>query len=149
MFFLMKNKTQNIIGMLLLLGALSLGAVTFFSETPSTSSHQINEATTESTAQIHAELVVEDTSFVLTLESEKSVLDAMKILQEEQDDFSFTGSDSEFGFFVETINNVKNDQSTNSYWSLYINGEMAMVGVSDAIIQEGDIITWKYEQFDF
>jgi len=49
---------------------------------------------------------------------------------------------SGMGKFIEEINGIKNGES---YWIYYINGEKANIGVSNYKINEGDIISWKYE----
>jgi hypothetical protein len=49
------------------------------------------------------------------------------------------------GQFVEEINGIKNDFKQNKYWIYYINNKSAIAGISQYIIQQGDIIEWKYE----
>ena len=54
-----------------------------------------------------------------------------------------------FGAFVDSIDGVADDPATNRFWILYINGEEATVGASEAIIQEDQSITsalveWRY-----
>lgn len=42
-----------------------------------------------------------------------------------------SGSDSEYGLMVDTVNGVKADYNTDkAYWAFYINGEYAQTGVS-------------------
>ena len=42
-----------------------------------------------------------------------------------------SGSDSEYGLMVDTVNGVKADYNTDkAYWAFFINGEYAMTGVS-------------------
>ena len=50
---------------------------------------------------------------------------------------------SGMGKFIEEINGIKNGES---YWIYYINGEKANIGVSNYKINEGDIISWRYEK---
>lgn len=68
--------------------------------------------------------------------------------RDQHTNFSFSGSDSEYGFFVEEINGTTNDASSNTYWSLYINDELSMVGISEYIPTETDVIDWRYEQVE-
>ena len=49
---------------------------------------------------------------------------------------------SGIGKFIEEINGIKNGEK---YWIYYVNGEKATIGVSNYKINEGDIVSWKYE----
>lgn len=61
--------------------------------------------------------------------------------------FSFSGKDygAGMGYFVEEINGIKNDPQTGKYWIYYVNNKSAQVGISNYIINRGDVIEWKYE----
>ena len=73
------------------------------------------------------------------------VLDAMKKCSDLYANFSYGGSDSGYGFFVETINGeTASWAKNNSYWALYINGDYASYGVSQQAIADGDIILFVY-----
>jgi hypothetical protein len=55
---------------------------------------------------------------------------------------SFNGSFGA-GFFLTSLGGVAADGSS-AYWSLSINGEASDVGMSDAILRDGDTVTWTY-----
>jgi hypothetical protein len=55
-------------------------------------------------------------------------------------EFSFKTEKSSFGSYITTVNNVEAD-SSKQYWSIAINGEDAMQGISDINPVNGDIIT--------
>ena len=50
---------------------------------------------------------------------------------------------SGIGKFIEEINGVKNG---DKYWIYYVNNNKATIGVSNYKINEGDIISWRYEK---
>ena len=52
------------------------------------------------------------------------------------------------GYFVESIEGLKNDNAGGRYWIYYINGAKATVGISQLQLKPGDRITWKYENED-
>jgi hypothetical protein len=52
----------------------------------------------------------------------------------------------EGGFFT-SIEGVSQDQTTQTYWMYYVNGEMAPVGARDYVVQDGDEITWNLESY--
>ena len=94
-------------------------------------------------------LVIDNESIDLSANSGTSVLDLMNTAQVESK-LNFSGQEFEgLGFLVQEINGVKNSSDENTYWTLYVNGEMAQVGVSEQKISSGDIIEWKYEKIEF
>jgi hypothetical protein len=85
-------------------------------------------------------------TYDLRLTTSTSLYNAMKTLQK-NNDFTFNGvSYSSLGFFVNEINGTKNSAWRGLYWIYYINGQSAMVGVSNYIVKQNDIIEWKYEK---
>lgn len=52
----------------------------------------------------------------------------------------------DFGVMIQSINGLAADDS--HFWGLYVNGEFAQTGASETILEEGDIIEWRYEEFD-
>lgn len=53
------------------------------------------------------------------------------------------------GKFVQSINGLKEETRNKMYWIYYINGQTAQIGITDYIIQQGDVIEWKYEKSKF
>jgi len=47
------------------------------------------------------------------------------------------------GYLVEEINGIKG--AGGKYWTLYVNGKYATVGVSQYKPNDGDVIDWRYE----
>lgn len=81
----------------------------------------------------------------LNVKEGSSVYDAMLAMQK-QTAFTFTGTNyGSLGYFVESIQGIKNDTRNGKFWIYYINGAKAQMGISQYIIQPHDIITWTYE----
>lgn len=95
--------------------------------------------------QISASFYVEGKKYTLVYTKDSSVYEFMKELAA-QGDFSFSGTNygGQLGFFVDQVNSVRN--ADNFYWIYYINGEKAKMGISNYIPNDGDIITWNYEE---
>lgn len=56
------------------------------------------------------------------------------------------GSDSDYGFFVTTVNGLRADYNLDgAYWSFYVNGEYCMEGVDTQPVADKDEFTIKYE----
>lgn len=66
-------------------------------------------------------------------------------LMTEQVEFE-TEDYGEAGLFVTSINGVS---STNqNYWAFYVNGEYAQAGISQTVLNSGDIVEFVYEEID-
>lgn len=103
-------------------------------------------ATEPETALVSATLKADGETYTLKLPEGSTALDLMEEVRATQG-FTFTGQESPgFGFFVESINGVQSDTETNTYWLYFINGESAQEGISAYVLEEGDIIEWRYEQ---
>jgi len=47
-------------------------------------------------------------------------------------------------YFVEAINNIENGND-DKYWQYYINGKFADIGCSKYILNNNDIVEWRFE----
>lgn len=79
------------------------------------------------------------------IEKESSVFDLMKLIDDENNNFSFKYKESSMGVFIEEINEIKNNASDNMYWMFYVNNKLSEVGASGYKLSEGDSVEWKYE----
>ncbi len=50
--------------------------------------------------------------------------------------------------FIDSISTYENGQE-NKYWIYYVNGESGTVGADKQIIKTGDIIEWKFEEYQY
>ena len=46
------------------------------------------------------------------------------------------------GKLIDSINGKKNEGG--EYWTYYVNGEEAIVGISNYLLNPGDVVSWKY-----
>jgi hypothetical protein len=94
--------------------------------------------------ELAAVVEVGDERYPIAVAQGTTALGAMEVAQRETA-FDFAGTAYEgLGFFVQEVNGTAS--TTDHFWIYYINGEEAQVGVSDYIVQEGDVITWLYEE---
>ena len=64
---------------------------------------------------------------------------------EEADGLEFTGTESEYGMMVETVNNVYADYTAEgAYWSFFINDEYCNYGIDTQPIMDGDAFKIVY-----
>lgn len=73
--------------------------------------------------------------------------------QEEQTVFDFMETSAlvieyteyDFGNYITSIEGFESG-ADDKYWVYYINGNSAVVGASDYVLQPGDVIQWKFEE---
>ncbi len=89
----------------------------------------------------------ETTSYELATDAEY-LRDAMDEIVA-SDDFSYEGTESDYGIMIETINGETADYTTDgAYWALYVNGEYGMYGADQQPVADGDTYTWVYESLN-
>ncbi len=56
-----------------------------------------------------------------------------------------SGDNSEYGLYIKTVDGVTADYSVDqTYWALYVNGEMSMVGASSVTVTDGIKVELKH-----
>lgn len=95
---------------------------------------------------IKVSLVVLDKKYETEIKEGSTVYDAMKSIESVKDNnFSFkTKEYPSLGIFVDGINGIMG--KSGQYWIYYVNDKEASVSVSKYNINNGDIISWKYEK---
>ncbi len=98
-----------------------------------------------------AQMTVGDRIYTLRFANGEKLIDAMEklSLMSSQPFLVATKEYTGMGKFVEEINGIKNNPTTNEYWGYYVNGESAQVGASNYILKQGDKIEWKYAKITF
>ena len=65
---------------------------------------------------------------------------------EEAEGLEFSGTESEYGLMVETVNGVTPDYSVDgAYWGFYVNGTYCNYGVDSQPVEDGDAFVIQYE----
>ena len=66
---------------------------------------------------------------------------------EDAEGLEFSGSESEYGLMVETVNGVTADWNVDqSYWSFWVNGEYCNSGIDTQPVVDGDAFQIIYTQ---
>ena len=61
--------------------------------------------------------------------------------------FTYDGSDSEYGLFISTVNNITADYDNDgAYWSIMVNGEYGQYGADSQPVSDGDDFELVYEK---
>lgn len=66
---------------------------------------------------------------------------------EEAEGLEFSGTESEYGLMVDTVNGVTADWNVDqSYWSFYVNGEYCNYGIDSQPVVDGDAFQIIYSK---
>lgn len=75
----------------------------------------------------------------------KTDAEYLRQAMEEADGLTFSGSESEYGLMVDTVNGEKADYTVDSsYWSFYVNGEYCNYGIDTQPVEDGDVFGIVY-----
>lgn len=146
----MKHNTKRILSMLvcvLLAAALALGTLGCTAAEPSTeptAAVMENGATlgTGATAFTFTVVDPDGKETTVTIKTDKTTVgDALTELG------LVSGTESEYGLMVDTINGITLDYNTDGmYWAFYIDGEYAMTGVDSTDVAAGSVYTFQAEK---
>lgn len=75
----------------------------------------------------------------------KTDAEYLRQAMEETEGLEFTGSESEYGLMVETVNGELADYNVDgSYWAFYVNGEYCNYGIDTQPVEDGDAFSIVY-----
>lgn len=123
----MKNNKSLKIGLLLLVFVFLIGGGLYIAK-------QSKANTTEGTKNITVEVIMADESsksYEIKTDEEflRGALDQENLIE---------GSESEYGFFVLTVDGYTVNDENQEWWALSKDGESLMTGVNDTPISDGD-----------
>lgn len=74
----------------------------------------------------------------------KTDAEYLRQAMEEAKGLEFSGSESEFGLTLETVNGEDTDFNNGSYWGIFVNGEYGMYGIDSQPVYDGDAFQIVY-----
>ncbi len=133
------NKKPIIIGAIALAALVVIFLAVYFFNKP---------ATTAGRKNITIEVVGSTgnaTEYELATDAE-FLKQAMDELAAKGSGFSYSGTGSDYGLMVDTVNDERAVYDKDgAYWALYVNGEYGQYGADAQPVTDGDKYTWKYE----
>lgn len=135
----MKNKKGIIIGIVALIVVILAGVGIYAKFGPKTTSG----------SKAYTLTVVAEDGTETTYEGKTDAEVLHELLDEvaANEDFTYEGSDGDYGFFVDTVNGGKADSNAGSYWAIYVNGEYGQYGVDEQPVADGDAFKLAFETF--
>ena len=132
-----ENKKTNkkvVIGIAALAAAVALLAVVFF---------VFREKPVEGSKAITIEVV--DNGQKSVTYDVKTDAEYLRQAMEEAKGLEFSGTESEYGLMVTTVNGVTADYNVNgAYWSFYVNGDYCKYGIDMQPVLDGDAFSIIY-----
>lgn len=129
-----KSNKKIIIGIIALIAVIAVLAAVYFI---------FREKPVEGSKSITIEVVNQSS------ESEnyqlKTDAEYLRQAMEETEDLTFSGTESEYGMMVETVNGETADYNADgAYWAFYVNGEYCMYGIDSQPVEDGDAFSIVY-----
>ncbi|MBQ3795625.1 MAG: DUF4430 domain-containing protein [Butyrivibrio sp.] len=133
------NKKPIIIGAVILVALIAIFAIVYSLNKPATSTGS-KHITIEVTG---SDGLTEDYTLSTDAEFLRQAMDELAA----GTDFSYAGTDSEYGLMVEYVNDERALYAEDgAYWALYVNGEYGQYGADSQPVTDGDKYTWTYEK---
>lgn len=133
-----KNKTDKklIIGVVVLVALVAVFAIVFFLFKPKA---------VQGTKSITIEVV--DNNANSTVYDVHTDAEYLRQAMKEADGLEFSGTESEYGMMVETVNGVTVDWNADqSYWGFYVNGDYCNYGIDTQPVTDGDVFRIVYSK---
>lgn len=90
---------------------------------------------------------VVDNNAVSTVYDVHTDAEYLRQAMEEADGLEFSGTESEYGLMVETVNGVTADYNVDqSYWGFYVNGTYCNLGIDSQPVTDGDAFRIVYSK---
>lgn len=129
-----KTDRKVVIGIAALAAAVALLAVIFF---------VFREKPVEGSKAITIEVVDNEQKSVIY--HVKTDAEYLRQAMEEAEGLEFSGTESEYGLMLTTINGVTADYNVNgAYWSFYVNGGYCNYGIDTQPVLDGDAFRIEY-----
>lgn len=74
----------------------------------------------------------------------KTDAEYLRQAMEEAKGLEFSGTESEYGLTLETVNGEVTDFNNGSYWGIFVNGEYGMYGIDSQPVYDGDAFRIVY-----
>lgn len=124
----MNKKVKSIIIVSLVAVALLVGYKAFIEEKP-----------VEGDKVITINIIAEDQEINKSYELPTYTNYLMELLEENQEKIVLEFEDSSFGKYITGLEGYTANPN-NEFWSITVNGEMALVGASEIVLNDGDVI---------
>lgn len=136
----MKKQTKIIISVVAVLAVIAILAGVYFSLAP-----KAQQGSKSVTVE-----VVDDkgTTKPYTIKTDAEFLSQVMDELTAEGDFSYEGTDGDYGLYITAINGVTADYDADgAYWSILVNDEYGMFGADSQPVADGDDFKFVYEVY--
>lgn len=90
--------------------------------------------------------VINETGETTSYAAKTDALVLQELMEElKSDGFSYSGTESEYGLMIDTVNGVRADYTLDgAYWSFYVNDAYCNYGISEQPVNDGDSFSIIY-----
>lgn len=132
-----KTNKKALFGVVALVAVIAVLAAVFFT---------FREKPVEGSKAITIEVV--DNAQASTVYELNTDAEYLRQAMEEAEGLTFSGTESEYGLMVDTINGITADYSVDgAYWSFYVNDAYCNYGIDSQPVEDGDEFLIRYEVF--
>ncbi len=132
-----KTNKKALFGVVALVAVIAVLAAVFFT---------FREKPVEGSKAITIEVV--DNAQASTVYELNTDAEYLRQAMEEAEGLTFSGTESEYGLMVDTINGITADYSVDgAYWSFYVNDAYCNYGIDSQPVEDGDAFLIRYEVF--
>lgn len=135
-----ENKKTNkkvLLGLVALVAVIAVLAAVFFT---------FREKPVEGSKAITIEVV--DNAQASTVYELNTDAEFLRQAMEEAEGLTFSGTESEYGMMVDTVNDIVADYNADgAYWSFYVNDAYCNYGIDSQPVEDGDAFLIRYEVF--
>lgn len=128
------NKKKVIIGLVSLVAVIAIFAAifVFFGDKP-----------VEGSKSVTIEVIdAENKKVTYNVDTDAEYL---RQAMDEADGLTYSGTESEYGVMVDTVNGVRADYTLDSaYWSFLVNGQYSNYGIDTQPVKDGDVFSIQY-----
>ena len=136
------NKKSKIIVAVIIVLIMALGAVIYINVNEKNSLENSTGNSMQISIKVFDKENVEIYNKTIDTE-EKYLADVLETL----DELDIIMEDSQYGKYITSILGIT--EGDNYYWSYYINGEYASVGISNCEIEENSVYSFKIEKYEY
>ena len=143
---------KKIVTLVLLLAAIGILYFNYIGKQPNVTDNSEVQGTytTDNFQSLTLEVIATDnvkTIYSFDYEKGQALVDILNYQANNNADFTYEKEKASFGDYITSINNTKADSTKKEFWQIKVNNNDSMVGISEIIPSNNDVITFSLLTF--